>query len=161
MQKIIIRSVEKHDLSLLDTALRALSDELGDHYPASLEFLEQAGFGPTPAFYALIALSTKDTLCGAVVFSPVMSTTLATTGLYVSDLWVAETTRGCGLGRRMLARAADVSHARWGANYLKLAVYDGSTNARRFYDQLGLTERDSETTLFLDKFGLDGLRGER
>ncbi|MFT6307142.1 MAG: hypothetical protein ACJA0Z_002310, partial [Halioglobus sp.] len=41
MQNILIRSVEKHDLRLLDKALRALSDELGDQHPASIEFLEQ------------------------------------------------------------------------------------------------------------------------
>ena len=158
MQHFVIRLVEKRDLPLLDSALRALSKELGDKHPASIEFLEQAGFGSTPAYYALIALTSTDTLCGAVVFSPVLSTTLATTGFYVSDLWVAQEARGDGLGRRLLAQAAEVSHAKWGANYLKLAVYDGSNHARRFYDRLGLTERPGETTLFLDKFGLDALR---
>jgi ribosomal protein S18 acetylase RimI-like enzyme len=160
MQHFIVRCVEKHDLSLLDSALRALSDELGDQHPASIEFLEQAGFGSTPAFYALIALNAKDTLCGAVVFSPVMSTTLATTGFYVSDLWVAHEARGCGLGERLLRHAADDSYARWGAKYLKLAVYDDSPGARQFYNRLGLTERQGQTTMFLDELGVDGLRGE-
>lgn len=158
MQDIVIRSVEKDDLDLLDTALRTLSEELGDKHPASIEFLEQAGFGPTPAYYALIALGPIDQLCGAITFSPVMSTTLANTGFYVSDLWVAQTARGCGLGKRLLARAADISYAKWGASYLKLAVYDGSTDARRFYDALGLAARTGETTLFLDKTGIDALR---
>jgi len=160
MQHFVIRPVEKHDLPLLDTALRTLSRELGDKHPASIDFLEQAGFGPTPAYYALIALSDTDALGGAVVFSPVMSTTLAATGFYVSDLWVAEAARGCGLGCRLLANATNFSQARWNASYLKLAVYDGSSGARRFYDRLGLTARRGETTMFLDKFGLDALKGE-
>ncbi|MFT6876198.1 MAG: ribosomal protein S18 acetylase RimI-like enzyme [Granulosicoccus sp.] len=158
MQQIIIRSVEKHDLSLLDSALRALSDELGDQHPACIDFLEQAGFGSTPAFYALIAVNATNTLCGAVVFSPVMSTTLGTTGVYVSDLWVAQMARSCGLGKRLLSHAADDSYARWGAKYLKLAVYDGSPRARQFYDRLGLIERQGEKTMFLDKLGVDALR---
>ncbi|MGK0228273.1 MAG: GNAT superfamily N-acetyltransferase [Gammaproteobacteria bacterium] len=158
MQNILIRSVEKHDLRLLDKALRALSDELGDQHPASIEFLEQSGFGSTPAFYALIA---KDTLCGAVVFSPVMSTTLATTGLYVSDLWVAHEARGCGLGKRLLRHATDVSYAKWGAKYLKLAVYDGLQRSHQFYNRLGLAERQGETTMVLDKLGVEALRGEK
>lgn len=161
MQHVVIRSVQQHDLDLLDRALRALSEELGDKHPSSIEFLEQAGFGSTPAYYALIAMNANDTLCGAVVFSPVMSTTQAATGFYVSDLWVAQSTRGCGLGKRLLVHAADVSHARWGASFLKLAVYDKSNDARRFYDQLGLTERAGETTLFLDSFGVDALRGKK
>jgi len=161
MQHFVIRIVERRDLSLLDTALRALSTDLGDKHPATIEFLEQAGFGPTPAYYALIAQHAADTVGGAVVFSPVISTTLATTGFYVSDLWVAPEARGCGLGKRLLARAAVVSNARWGAKYLKLAVYEGSTHARRFYDRLGLTERQGETTLFLDGKGFDALRGKR
>ena len=158
MQDIVIRSVEKYDLGLLDTALRMLSKDLGDHHPASIEFLEQAGFGPIPSYYALIALNSTNNVCGAVVFSPVMSTTLAASGYYVSDLWVAESARGCGLGRRLLSRAAAFSYAKWGADYLKLAVYEGSTDARRFYDRLGLTVRSGETTLFLDKAGLVALR---
>lgn len=160
MQDFIIRPVEKVDLTLLDTALRALSDELGDKHMASIELLEQAGFGPTPAFYALIAVNASDTLCGTVVYSPVMSTTLAATGCYVSDLWVAKAARGCGLGRRLLTQAADVSRVQWGANFLKLAVYDGSTKARQFYNRLGFTERQGETTLFLDKAAGDTLTGK-
>jgi ribosomal protein S18 acetylase RimI-like enzyme len=160
MQPVVIRLVEKRDLPLLDTALRALSDDLGDGHSASIEFLEQAGFGETPAFHALIALQAQDTLSGAVVFSPVMSTTLAATGCYVSDLWVARMARGCGLGKRLLAHTADVSYARWGANFLKLAVYDRATRARRFYERLGFTERPGETTMFLDKEGLAMLRSQ-
>lgn len=160
MQPFIIRSVEKRDLNLLDSALRALSDELGDEHRASMEFLDQAGFGCTSAYYALIASNANETLCGAVVFSPVMSTTLGATGLYVSDLWVAQSVRGLGLGKQLLAHAADAAHIRWGANYLKLAVYDRSIQARRFYHQLGLIERQGESTLLLDGRKLDALKAK-
>lgn len=159
MPDYVIRLVEKNDLPLLDTALRALSKELGDQHPATINFLEQAGFGPTPAYYALLALDSSDTLVGAVVFSPAVSTTLAATGCFVSDLWVADTARGDGLGRRLLLQAAEVSQAMWGAGYLKLAVYDGSSEAGAFYTKLGFTARSGETTLFLDNSGLNALKG--
>ena len=155
----IIRLVEKNDLPLLDTALRALSKELGDQHPATVNFLEQAGFGPTPAFYALLAVDSSDTLVGAVVFSPAVSTTLAATGCFVSDLWVADTARGDGLGRSLLLQAAEVSQAKWGAGYLKLAVYDGSSDARAFYANLGFTARSGEIALLLDNTGLNALKG--
>jgi len=156
----IIRAVTKSDLPILDRALRALSDELGDAHPTDITLLERAGFGPTPAYYALIALTDQDALCGAVVFSPFLSTSLAASGLYVSDLWVADAARGTGLGRRLLGSAARSAEARWGATYLKLTVYHDAPAARRFYDRLGLTARDGETAMFLDKSGLDTLKGQ-
>jgi ribosomal protein S18 acetylase RimI-like enzyme len=155
-----IRRATRHDLPLLDRALRALSQDLGDPHPASIDLLDQAGFGSTPAFYALIALENPDTICGAVVFSPVLSTSLAGTGLYVSDLWVAQHGRGGGLGRRLLAEAARYAEIHWAARFLKLAVYDGSPDARRFYDRLGFYARSGETTLFLDTGGLAALKGQ-
>lgn len=158
MHRFDIQPVEKHNLDLLDTALRALSEELGDQHPVSIELLEQAAFAPTPAFYALLALDTKNVLSGAVAFSPVLSTTLAATGLYVSDLWVAQSARGHGLGKHLLAHAADVSQARWGAKFLKLSVYDDAHRARQFYDRLGLKARQGETTLILDTTGVNALK---
>lgn len=159
MQAAIIRPAEEPDLHLLDSALRALSRDLGDDHPADIGLLEQALFGPTPASYALIATTGRDTLSGLVVFSPFLSTTLAATGLYVSDLWVADTGRGAGLGRRLLADAARFAGERWGASSLKLVVYDGSDAARRFYDRLGFTARNGETAMFLDRTGLSALKG--
>jgi GNAT superfamily N-acetyltransferase len=160
MKHPIIRPVAARDLALLDAALKALSKDLGDTHPCDVPFLKAAGFGPTPAYHALIALSDPATACGAAVFSPVLSTTLAATGLYVSDLWVCEAARGKGLGRGLLLEAAKLADALWGANFLKLAVYDGAPDARQFYDRLGFSARNSETTLFLDTDGINALKGQ-
>lgn len=160
MNDITIRSVEIEDLPLLDSGLRALSKELGDTHAARIAFLEQAGFGPTPAYFGLIAFDPTGALCGAAAFSPVISTSLGVTGAFVSDLWVAEAARGQGVGRRLLAEASEVARAKWGARYLKLAVYDGSVESRKFYERLGFTARRGETTMFLDNKGLKTLRGE-
>lgn len=160
MDNLTIRAVTKADLPLLDRALRALSSDLGDHHPADIALLEKAGFGPVPTYHALIALDDKGALFGAVVYSPFLSTSLAATGLYVSDLWVSDTARGAGLGPRLLAHAARSAEALWGAAYLKLAVYHDAQDARRFYDRMGFSARDGETTMFLDKSGFDTLKGQ-
>jgi ribosomal protein S18 acetylase RimI-like enzyme len=159
MREWLIRPVEQTDLPLLDTALRALSKDLGDKHLATMEMLALAGFGPTPAYHAQLAVDATGTLGGAVLFSPVMSTSMGAAGLYVSDLWVAPNARGSGVGRRLLAQAGEFAHARWGASYLKLAVYHASKDARQFYDRLGFVERTHETTLFLDEIGLSALKG--
>jgi ribosomal protein S18 acetylase RimI-like enzyme len=160
MDNLVIRAVAKKDLPLLDQALRALSSDLGDAHPADITLLEKAGFGPFPAYHALIALDDKETLFGTAVFSPLFSTTLAATGLYVSDLWVSDSARGAGLGPRLLAHAARSAETLWGAAYLKLAVYHDAPDARRFYDRLGFSARDGETTMFLDQSGFETLKGQ-
>ncbi len=160
MNTPIIRPVAARDLPLLDEALRALSKDLGDGHPTDIELLEKAGFGPTPAYHAMIAVSHPDRVCGAVVFSPVLSTSLAATGLYISDLWVDGATRGTGLGRRLISQAAQLAETRWGAKFIKLVVYDSSPDARRFYDRMGFSARIGETTIFLDKGGLEALKGQ-
>jgi len=159
MDTLTIRPVGDADLPLLDAALRALSDDLGDIHLAGITALRAAGCGPCPAFHALLALRGSDVL-GAVMFSPVFSTSRGMAGLHVSDLWVSSTTRGAGLGRRLLAAAGARGRAHWGAGYLRLDVYDSSPDAQRFYDTLGLAPITGQQTLALSGAGFDRLTGE-
>jgi ribosomal protein S18 acetylase RimI-like enzyme len=155
---VTIRPVGPPDLSLLDTALRALSSDLGDTHRADHEALQRAAFGPNPAFHAMIAVDGA-TLRGAVVFSPAFSTVLGGTGLYVSDLWVHRDARGQGLGARLLSAAAQRAGELWQARYLRLAVYDTSPGARAFYDRFGFSEAADQATLLLAGGGFDTLKG--
>lgn len=159
MDDVTIRPVQEADLPLLDAALRALSGDLGDTHRAGIEALRAGGFGPFPAFYAVLALRAQQAL-GAAVFSPVFSTVRGKTGLYVSDLWVSEAARGLGLGRRLLAAAAEHAGALWNAGYLRLDVYDGSAQAQEFYARLGLEPMAGQSTLALSGPGFDALKGE-
>jgi len=160
MKNATIRPVEKPDLPLLDQALRALSQDLGDAHLGDVALLERTGFGATPAYHALIAESGQ-ALLGAVVFSPILSTVRGMSGLYVSDLWVGSDARGMGLGPRLLAAATRVAADRWCAEFLNLAVYHTSVGARRFYDRLGFAPRSEETKMVLDTSGFEALKGLR
>ena len=146
-------------MPLLDTALRALSADLGDPHRADLAALRAAGTGPCHAFHALLAVP-GDAARGAVVFSPCFSTVRGVAGLYVSDLWVDRAARGSGLGRRLLAAAAARAHALWGAGYLRLDVYEDSAGAQDFYRRLGLAPMAGQRTLALAGDGFDRLKGE-
>ncbi|WP_420395179.1 GNAT family N-acetyltransferase [Nioella sp.] len=159
MGNVTIRPVEEADLPMLDGALRMLSDDLVDTHRATLEALRKAGFGPCPAFHALLALS-GDTAQGAVMFSPVFSTVRGMPGLYISDLWVSAQARGTGLGRRLLAAASARAGALWGAGYLRLDVYDSSPEAIGFYTKLGLAPMEGQRTLALSGAGFAQLKGE-
>lgn len=159
MGNVTIRPVEEADLPMLDGALRMLSDDLGDTHRAHVDALRKAGFGPCPAFHAMLALS-GDRAQGAVMFSPVFSTVRGMPGLYISDLWVSADTRGTGLGRRLLAAASARAGSLWGAGYLRLDVYDRSPEAIGFYSKLGLAPMEGQRTLALSGAGFAQLKGE-
>jgi len=147
--RILIRRAQKGDASLLNSALRALSRHHGDTHRAGDEDIAEAGFGPNRSFVGVLG-ETDGRLAGAAIFSPLYSTIRGCAGLYVSDLWVAEDCRGAGLGRRLLATAAKVAAAEWGAGFLRLSVRAGNDPARAFYARLGFSPDDQDTYLTLE-----------
>lgn len=160
MADITIRLVEADDVQRLDTALRRLSEAIGDPHGATPEQLREAGFGPHPAFRAQLA-EAGGAVVGATLYSPVFSTVRAGAGVYVSDLWAAPSVRGAGLGQRLLAAAAQDAATVWGARFLKLVVYDDNVRARAFYDRLGFIASSGETTLTLDAAGFASLAAKQ
>ena len=131
---------------------------MGDTHRASAADLLRAGFGPEPAFHALLAEAGPEVLAAAV-YSPVMSTTRGMPGAYVSDLWVAGAARGTGLGGAMLAAVRDAAAADWGAGFLRLAVYEDNASALAFYQSRGFRAHPRETFMTLDGAALDRLAG--
>lgn len=158
MGDISIRRAEAKDAERLNAALWHLSRDIGDDHGATGALLRQAGFGENPVFRALLAEQGGQAV-GAALFSPAFSTVMASTGVYVSDLWVSDTMRGLGLGRRLLRAVAQDAGSVWNAHYLKLAVYDDNPGARAFYDRLGFSLTEGETTLSLNRAAFDALKG--
>ncbi len=154
MDGIAIRPARVEDVDLLDAALRALSADLGDTHRATAEDLRAAGFGTAPAFRALLALRGGSAV-GAAVFSPLYSTTRGVPGAYVSDLWVAASARGAGLGVRLLTAVRDEARALWGAGFLRLAVHEDNVRALAFYRGLGFAPHPGETSLLVAGAALD------
>ncbi|PVB62898.1 N-acetyltransferase [Labrenzia sp. 011] len=157
MSAIEIRQAGHDDVERLHFALERLSQELGDLHATGPDDLLRHGFRDPPAFFALIATRQAETV-GAVLASPLFSTTRGGAGLYVSDLWVAKTVRGAGLGKRLLAAVADHAPRHWNVTFVKLAVYHDSADARRFYQRLGFEPREGETVLDLQGPALTNLR---
>ncbi len=157
--KVTIRLAEAADAGRLNAALRSLSDDLGDCHGASDADITRSGFGPDPAFRALLALR-EGTVVGVAVFSPIYSTTRACAGAYVSDLWVAQSVRGLQLGPRLLAAVRDEAAARWGAGFIRLAVYADNPRAVAFYERMGFAARTGEVGMILEGAAL-GAIGDR
>jgi ribosomal protein S18 acetylase RimI-like enzyme len=153
-----IRPAEPGDAEALDAALAALSADLGDVHRSDAAALRAHGFGPGASFRALVAEGGGAAgFAGAVLMSPIFSTVKGGPGVYVSDLWVAPGLRGSGLGRRLLAAAAEAARAEWGARHLKLTVYDDNPRARAFYERLGFVADPRALTLAIEGAALDAL----
>lgn len=157
MDGIEITRVLREDAGRLHWALSCLSRDLGDRHVTGPDDLLRHGFSDPPAFLALLA-SRNDETVGALVASPVFSTTRGGVGLYVSDLWVAENARGAGLGKRLLAAAPELAPDDWTVTFLKLAVYHDNPGARRLYERLGFEPRGNETVFDLQGPALANLR---
>ena len=149
MTLIKIRLAERADAPRLNVALQQLSETMGDTHRAGDLAVAEAGFGDTPAFYAVLA-ELGDTVVGVAVYSPLFSTVRGKAGAYVSDLWVDEPARGQRLGIRLLAAVRDTANAQWGAGFLRLVVYDDNPRAISFYAGLGFRPSSGETSMTLE-----------
>lgn len=157
MNEIRIKRAEREDAERLHGALLRLSRDLGDRHVASVDDLLRHGFSEPPAFVALIATRQTDVV-GALLVSPLFSTTRGGAGLYVSDLWVAGPERGAGLGKRLLASVLEYAPQNWTVTFVRLAVYHDTPKARRFYTRLGFKPREGETVFDLRGAALTNLR---
>lgn len=153
MTKITIRPAEMADVKQLNTALRELSNYLDDTHHASDESLKQAGFGPSPCFYALLA-ECEGEVVAVVMFSPLYSTTRGAAGVFVSDLWVSKSRRGAGLARNLLVAVCDAAADKWCAAFLRLNVYRNNQAAIGAYEKIGFDAdlHEAVMTLNLDQF---------
>ena len=142
---------------MLDSALRQLSFELGDPHISDLSTLTMAVHGPTAYCLALLASRGSNPL-GAVLATPVFSTSKGGGGIYVSDLWVAENARGIGLARRLMAATLREASQRNTGRFLKLTVYRNNHGARSAYDRLGFIASADENNMFLTGAALETLR---
>ena len=158
MEGITIRLAEEADASRLNAALRKLSDDLDDTHLACDEDVKVAGFGESPCFSALLAES-KNEVVGVVMFSPFFSTTRGTSGVSVSDLWVASEHRGEGVARQLLATVCDLAAKKWRCSFLRLNVYRENQNAIAAYEKLGFDTDHHETVMTLNANNFNLLRG--
>ncbi len=152
--EITIAPVACKDVTLLHQALTQLSHDLGDTHMASVSALEAAGFGAMPAWRALLALQNGAPV-GALLASPLFSTTRGGLGLFVSDLWVDAGLRNQRLGQRLLAQAL----REWSPVFVKLSVYAGNDAAQGFYTRAGFDAQD-DTNMILQGAALDRLKGK-
>jgi ribosomal protein S18 acetylase RimI-like enzyme len=149
VNEISIRQAVPDDAGALNRALAHLSASMGDEHKASDADIARACFGPAPVLHALVANASDGRLVGVVAYSPFFSTVYGSVGIYVSDLWVDENTRGQRLGQRLLAAVHRAGLDAWDASFIRLGVYHNNPRARAFYERLGFVPADDTEFMML------------
>ena len=117
--------------------------------------LGEALFGERPVAEALIAERDGEAL-GYALFFPTFSSFLASTGVWLEDLFVRPDSRGAGVGKALLEAVAALVRER-GGERLEWAALDWNELALGFYRGIGATTMNEWITHRLDGEALSDL----
>jgi GNAT superfamily N-acetyltransferase len=135
-------------------------EELTHELRATEKQLSEALFGPHPAAEALIAEHRDFRVAiGYALYFPTFSSFLASTGIWLEDLFVRPAHRRAGVGRALLAAVAARLRERGGAR-LEWAALDWNEPALSFYSVLGARTMPEWITHRLVGEDLDRLANE-
>jgi GNAT superfamily N-acetyltransferase len=133
---VTIRPAEATDAATIVRLVRDLAEYEGllDQVRITEADVRRDGFGDSRRFECLLA-EVDGAAVGFALFFEDYSTFEGRPGIFVEDLYVAESARGVGIGRRLLARLAQIALER-DARRLDLMVLQWNP-ARGFYERLG------------------------
>jgi len=137
-------------ISVLASEFHAYLKTIGDqtNFYFNAETYRRDGFGNNPAFLGLVAES-HGKVIGYLLFHFGYDTDHSRRLAYVIDLYVHEESRGQGVGKALMQRAADTARAH-GAKALWWGVYESNDSAMRFYEGLGAKNVESVRFMSID-----------
>ncbi len=154
MNSVSIRPAQPGDERVLLTLIRELAvyEREPDQVKTTAEQLATALFGPDPVAEAVLA-EFEGEVAGFALFFTNFSTWVGRPGLYLEDLFVRESRRGCGVGKALLLHLAGIARER---NYgrMEWSVLDWNQPAIDFYRSLGASGMDEWTVFRLDEKAL-------
>jgi GNAT superfamily N-acetyltransferase len=139
MASITIRTAGPADAGTIVRLIRELAayEHLVDLVRITEADVLRDGFGERACFECLLAEADGQAV-GLAIHRPSYSTFEGRPGLYVEDLFVAESARQLGIGRLLMARLAAIARER-GCTRMSLAVLHWNP-AREFYRRLGFAQ---------------------
>jgi GNAT superfamily N-acetyltransferase len=145
-QEITTRFAGPADAGLVHGALLELAASMNKSHRigSTIADITAALSRVPPDIHAIIAQGKNNNeTVGLGVFFLIFSTWRGTRGVYLQDIFVADSMRGTGLGARLLREVIS-----WGvdqgADHLRLSVDRRNKKARSFYESLGLSLRENE-----------------
>lgn len=134
--RLRIRPARPEDAGIIAELANALNRYEGRlASPFTAELVRRDGFGPDPAFSALLA-EEDGAVVGYAMFHPAYNSDVAARELWLVDLFVVAAVRGRGVGRALLAAVA-AEALRRGAATLSWGVRSSNDVARAFYERIG------------------------
>lgn len=118
--------------------------------------LHEALFGADAVASALLALDVAGEPAGFALWYRTFSTWEGLPGLFLEDLYIAESERGSGLGKALLTALARIA-VKNGWRRLEWNVLRWNSEAMAFYDSLGGQPLDDWLTYRLSGSDLDSL----
>jgi GNAT superfamily N-acetyltransferase len=139
--RVAVRPATRADSRVVAGMASALSRAEGG-FPSRFteETYARDGFGPNPAFRALIA-ELDGEVVGYAVYYPGYDTDTATRGVYLADLFVRESARRQGVGRALVTGVAEACRG-LGGRWMFWSVLRHNKAARRFYKALAPELKD-------------------
>ena len=154
-----IRPMERDDLAAAADMIARLAHHVRPGFKPGADAASLERYGPTGLglFEAVIARR-EGAPVGLCLYTYAFSGWRGRPGVFIEDLYVAETERGSGLGRVLLA-AVIAREAPKGCNFIKLHVDKANAGAQAFYARLGFAAETHDDTLTLDQEGLRAIAG--
>jgi len=149
-RKTNIRQAMPGDAAAIHTMVKGLAEalDLAGKSKSSVDDLLKYGFGENAAFNALIAECDGEAV-GMCTYFPIFSTWNGRPGVFVLDLYVAQSQRGGGLGKDLLIRLASIARER-GATFMRLGVDNHNIRGQAFYHRIGFTPMEDECSYQID-----------
>lgn len=148
---LIIRPITVADFSQAADMLRHLSREVAGGSEALADADSLGEFGPfgLGRFDALVADGGDGVLAGLCLYTWSFSGWRGKAGLFMEDLYVAPDWRRSGLGRKLVAAAAECESPH-GAHFIKLEVASDNHKALAFYGRAGFVLHADERFMILE-----------
>jgi GNAT superfamily N-acetyltransferase len=137
MPKITLRTATPADVPQILALIRELAEyeKALDQVVATEANLTEDLFGPRPVCEAVMG-DVDGAVQGFALFFHNYSTWVGRRGVYLEDLYVRPAARGCGLGKALFQRVAQIASER-GCQRMDWMVLDWNTSAHEFYKRMG------------------------
>jgi GNAT superfamily N-acetyltransferase len=138
---VTLRKARADDCEAMLAMIEALAEYqgVGDRVTVSAAELRRAGFGATPQFEAIIA-EERGRPVGLALYQTHYAIWEGTSSLQITDLFVAESVRGTGVGFRLVQEVAKTARDR-GCTALQLNMVHANPS-RTSLDRIGFVHQD-------------------
>ena len=149
-----IQPVDRADLAAAAEMIALLAHHVRPGFTPGADAASLERYGPTGLGLFEAVIARRDSAAvGLCLYTYAFSGWRGRPGVFIEDLYVAETERGSGLGRALLA-AVIAREAPKGCSFMKLHVDKANAGAQAFYARLGFVPEAHDDTLTLEEEGL-------